>query len=179
MPLNIDIIQILLHIFNFLLLAGGLTLILYKPMKKFMDGRREEIENRESESRESLEAARRMKAEYEEKLKTAEAEADGIKRRAETEAAEEARKYVESARNEAAEILRSAEIAADERRENILESAQTDIGELIIGAAQKLLGDTASPERSEELYDGFIKYAQAGSGDKTGADPGKDAGAKK
>ena len=42
-----------------------------------------------------------------------------------------------------------------------------------------LLGDTASPERSGELYDGFIKYASAGSVDKTGADSGKDAGAKK
>ena len=176
MPLNIDYRQILLHIFNFLILAGGLSLILYKPVKKFIDARAKRFGDLETQSRESLEAAERMKAEYESKLAAADAEAAEIKRRAETEAAEEARKYVESARNEASQILREAEIAADDRREHLLESAQTDIGELIIGAAQKLLGDTASPERAGELYDGFIRYASAGSEKKPqdAADTGAD-----
>ncbi len=173
MPLNIDIVQILLHVFNFLILVGGLTLILYKPVKKFIDERKTRYEKLETESRASLESAEKMKAEYEEKLAAAEAEAAEIKRRAENEAAEEARKYVDSARKEAAQILRDAEIAADDRKEHILESAQTDIGELIIGAAQKLLGDTASPERAGELYDGFIKYASAGSEKKTGTQSGE------
>lgn len=39
-PLNIDWQQILLHLFNFLILAGGLYLLLYKPVKAFMEKRR-------------------------------------------------------------------------------------------------------------------------------------------
>ena len=39
LPLNIDWQQILLHLFNFLILAGGLYLLLYKPVKQFMDKR--------------------------------------------------------------------------------------------------------------------------------------------
>ena len=35
-PLNVDWQQILLHLFNFIILFGGLWLLLYKPVKNFM-----------------------------------------------------------------------------------------------------------------------------------------------
>lgn len=35
-PLNVDWQQILLHLFNFIILFGGLWLLLYKPVKDFM-----------------------------------------------------------------------------------------------------------------------------------------------
>ena len=38
-PLNIDWQQILLHLFNFTILAGGLYLLLYRPVKEFMKKR--------------------------------------------------------------------------------------------------------------------------------------------
>ena len=38
-PLNIDWQQILLHLLNFAILAGGLYLLLYKPVKAFMTKR--------------------------------------------------------------------------------------------------------------------------------------------
>ena len=41
MPLNIDWQQILLHLLNFVILFAGRWLLLYKPVKKFMNGRRE------------------------------------------------------------------------------------------------------------------------------------------
>ena len=40
MPLNIDFLQILLHMLNFVILAGGLTLLLFKPVNKFLENRR-------------------------------------------------------------------------------------------------------------------------------------------
>lgn len=42
MPLNIDWQQILLHLFNFVVLTGVLYFLLYKPVKSFMDKRTEE-----------------------------------------------------------------------------------------------------------------------------------------
>ena len=35
MPLNIDFLQVLLHMLNFVILAGGLTFLLFKPINKF------------------------------------------------------------------------------------------------------------------------------------------------
>ena len=40
MPLNIDFLQVLLHMLNFVILAGGLSLLLFKPISKFLDQRR-------------------------------------------------------------------------------------------------------------------------------------------
>ena len=50
-----------------------------------------------------------------------------------------------------------AEEVAEERKIQILDSAQTEIGELVVEATQKLLTESASAERTHELYDDFLK----------------------
>ena len=57
MPLNIDWQQILLHLFNFAILAVGLYLLLYKPVKKFMDNRTKYYEDLDNEAKEKLKTA--------------------------------------------------------------------------------------------------------------------------
>ena len=81
--------------------------------------------------------------------------------RAEREAGEAARGYIDAAKAKAAAILATAEEEAEARRAQILDSAQTEIGELVIEAAQKLLVDTADPERTAALYDAFLQRAEA------------------
>ena len=160
MPLNIDIVQVLLHMLNFVILAGGLTLLLFRPVRKFMDERRKAFEEREEKNRANAEENERLKAEYEEKLHALEAETVAARRQAELDAAEVAKGYIESSRAEAAAIIAKAEEDAEKRRTQILDSAQTEIGELVIGAAQKLLGETATPERTQELYDAFLRQTE-------------------
>ena len=46
-PLNIDWQQILLHLLNFVILAGGLYLLLYKPVKTFMEKRQQYYQEQE------------------------------------------------------------------------------------------------------------------------------------
>ena len=87
MPLNIDLVQVLLHMLNFVILAGGLTLLLFRPVRRFMDGRRRAFEERERKNSEDAAENERLKAEYEEKLRSLEAEAAAIRRKAETDAA--------------------------------------------------------------------------------------------
>ena len=47
-PLNIDWQQILLHLFNFSILVGGLYLLLFKPVKNFMDKRAKHYQDMET-----------------------------------------------------------------------------------------------------------------------------------
>ena len=160
MPLNIDIVQVLLHMLNFVLLAGGLTLILFNPVRRFMDERRRAFEEREAENRKNAQENERLKAEYEAKLLALQEETAAARRQAEKDAAETAKAYIDSSRAEAAAILAKAEDDAEKRKEQILDSAQTEIGELVIGATQKLLGETATPERTQALYDAFLDQAE-------------------
>ena len=68
MPLNIDWQQILLHLFNFVILFGMLYFLLYAPVKKFMDKRTEYYKNMDDEAKNKLLKADELKNEYVEKL---------------------------------------------------------------------------------------------------------------
>ena len=162
-PLNIDITQILLHVLNLVILVGGLALILYRPVAKFLRERSKHYADLEKELDEKGKECEALKAEYQEKLK----EADDLlaKTRADSnrEGAEIAVKYLNEAKLKADEIVKAAEAEAEARKGHILESAQVEIGELVLSAAQKLLGDAASPESDKALYDEFIKtYGNGG-----------------
>ena len=74
MPLNIDWQQILLHLLNFVILFAGLWLLLYKPVRKFMQKRREEYENKDAETERKKSEAEQLRAQYEQKLADADAE---------------------------------------------------------------------------------------------------------
>ncbi len=166
MPLNIDILQILLHAFNFLILAGGLVLILYKPVKKFLDERHDYYEEREAEIKKQTEENERLRVEYEEKLMAAKEEIAQMRLDAEKEVTDNSKVTLHEAREKAQAIIVAAEAEAEERKEHILDSAQTEIGELVVAATQKLLSDTVTPERNTELYDEFIRLADQTIADK-------------
>ena len=157
MPLNIDFLQVLLHLLNFVILAGGLTVLLYKPVLKFIDKRRAYFADAEAKNKAAAEENEQLRAEYEEKLANADAELLEKKKAGEKEMAEASAQYLRDAEEKAAAILRTAETEAEERKAHILESAQTEIGELVLNSAQKLLNDTATPERDSALYDEFIR----------------------
>ena len=86
MPLNIDFLQILLHMLNFVILAGGLTFLLFKPVNRFLDQRREQFAQAEKKNIESAEENERLRAEYEQKLKDADTEIAEKKKSAEKRA---------------------------------------------------------------------------------------------
>ena len=94
MPLNIDFVQILLHMLNFVILAGGLSLILFKPVQKFMKEREERFKKAKEENEKAAEENAALKAEYETKLRDAEHEIQQLRLTAEQDAADAAKQPV-------------------------------------------------------------------------------------
>lgn len=82
-PLNIDWQQILLHLFNFAILAGGLYLLLYRPVKQFMEQRQARYERDHQEAEEARAQAAQVKDACQAKL--AETDAAIAQKRAEAE----------------------------------------------------------------------------------------------
>ena len=160
LPLNIDFLQILLHMLNFVILAGGLSILLYKPVVDFMKKREEHFDTLEKKNVEDAQENARLREEYEQKLAKADEEVAELKATAERECAQISAQYIEEAKSKAAVIIRTAEEEAEDRKEHILDSAQTEIGELVVAATQKLLSDTVTPERNSTLYDEFIRIAE-------------------
>ena len=159
MPLNIDFLQILLHMLNFVILAGGLTFLLFKPVNRFLEQRREQFVQTEKKNLEDAEKNEQLRVQYEQKLRDADTEIAEKKKSAEKECADVSAQYIKEAREKAARIILTAENEAEERKGHILQSAQAEIGELVVSATQKLLSDTANPERDSALYDEFIRLA--------------------
>ena len=159
--LGIDIVQILLHMLNFVILAGGLILLLYKPVTKFLDDRRAHFEALEAQSAAAKAESDRLQEAYATRIHDAETEIAALKQKAERDGAAIAKSYIDAAKEKSAAIVSAAEQAAEMRRAQILDSAQTEIGELVLEATQKLLSGTADPARTGALYDEFLRRAEA------------------
>ncbi len=157
MPLNIDFVQVLIHMLNFVILFGGLTLLLFKPITKFLNERKEYYENLEAETAQKVAEADRAKEEYERRLSAIKTDMAHLAQEQEQEMAATANAYLEKAQGKANQIIAEAEKTAKEHKAHILDSAQSDFSELVLEAAKKLIADTSTPERDRELYDEFIK----------------------
>ena len=70
-PLNIDWQQILLHLMNFAILAGGLYVLLYRPVKAFMAKREAYYQAQADQAEKTAQEAERLKADYQAKLDAA------------------------------------------------------------------------------------------------------------
>lgn len=157
-PLNIDWQQILLHLLNFAILAGGLYLLLYQPVKKFMAERTAHYEKQEEDANAKLKQAEALEAEYRERLQKAEDEIAGKKAQSLREWEKVGAQMQQEAKQQAQQIVSDARQTAQQEREKILDGAQKEIAGLVTAAAEKLLlKSTAS-----EAFDQFLTAAERG-----------------
>ncbi len=156
MPLGIDFTQILLHMFNVVLLFAGLYVILYAPVKKIMQQREDHYKEMDESAQSKLAEAEQKNAEYEEKLKNVEAEISQQKKKASLDIATMRSNAEADARDAAAKILEDAKKDAENQRKAIIESAKKDITEMVEDATRKvvLAGNTS------EAYDMFLDNAE-------------------
>ena len=156
MPLGIDITQILLHMFNVVLLFTGLYLILYSPIKKFMEQREAQYKEMDESAKNKLAEAEKKNAEYEEKLKNVDTEIYQQRKKASVDLAEMRSNAEAEARNSANKIIEDAKRDAENQKQAIIQSAKKEITEMVEEATRKvvLTNDTS------EAYDMFLDNAE-------------------
>ncbi|MDD3612927.1 MAG: ATP synthase F0 subunit B [Clostridiales bacterium] len=152
LPLNIDLQQILLHLFNFTILAFGLYLLLYNPVKKFMREREDYYLGLDQNAVEKLESAEGMEATYKEKLDKAEIEIAQMKAQAVKEAQEAADLVIEKAKKEAEDLLKDARDTAMRERKKILADTQEEIASLAYTAAKRMVAQSATESLDQFLH---------------------------
>ena len=145
MPLNINFQQILLHMFNFVILAFGLYMLLYKPVVAFMKKREDHFADLEKQAQEAKSQAEATLAEYNAKLAGAD---------------EEIRQKNAAARVEQQKLILRARGAAEQERNAMLEGAKKDIAQMVVSATGKLMDKENDPAFDKALYDSFLKAAQ-------------------
>lgn len=151
-PLNIDWQQILLHMFNLIILFGALYFILYKPVKDFMDKREQYYKDMDDKAKENLEESRKAKTEYEEKLSQADIEIAKIREKNIEEAKNMQKDILDKAKVEGEEIISTARRKASEEHDRIISGAKEEITELIAEATSKVVGG----EDVSDSYESFL-----------------------
>ncbi len=154
-PLNIDWQQILLHLFNFLILAGGLYLLLYKPVKRFMDKRAAYYKNMDDAAKEKMAAAERTEKQYADRLAGAKAEIGQMKKKALEEAEQTAQSYLAEAKEQKRKIIDNAKKEAQSEKEKIMQEANAEIEGMVSAAIDKMLVSAG-----ENSLDNFLDRAE-------------------
>lgn len=156
-PLNIDWRQILLHLMNFAILAGGLYFLLYQPVKKFMDKRTAYYQSLEDDAQKSLREAEQLKADYAAKLQNAEEELHQERVKAQAAARHTADQQLAQANAQAETILADARAAAARSMEKARKDSQKELQELAVTAAEKLVLQSGG-----DAFDQFLETAERG-----------------
>ena len=137
-PLNIDWQQILLHLFNFAILAGGLYFLLYKPVKSFMAQREAHYAAMDAAAAEKQKNAEVLEAQRQQALDGLSEELDAMKAQAAKDAEKLAALTVSDAETQREQILAKAREDAAHEKEKMLQDAREEIVQLAIDAAAKM-----------------------------------------
>lgn len=138
-PLNVDWQQILLHLFNFVILAGGLWLLLYKPVKNFMAKREAYYKEMDKAAADKLAAAEAEQQKYSGLIAKAQDEAAEIRKKAVADADAAAKAHIADAEQEKQRILDDARRSAQAEKNKALQEANAQIEDMVSAAVDKLL----------------------------------------
>ncbi len=154
--LGIDLTQILQHLLNVVILFVGLYILLYSPVKKFMEKREQHYKDVDDEAVKKLEEANGLKAEYEKKLENADGEIAEKKQQANEEITALRKNAESDARAQAAKIISDAKKDAENKKDSIITGAKDEIIKMVEDATQKVIltGNVS------EAYDLFLDDAE-------------------
>ena len=155
LPLNIDWQQILLHLFNFSILSLGLYLLLYNPVRNFIESRSEYYKQLDSEANEKIQKAKELELSLQERMNRIQAEMEEHRAKLLSEAQNEADEILLKARQNAQKIISDARKAALQEREKILEEAHKEAASIAISAMEKMLS-----ESSDVALDQFLEVVK-------------------
>lgn len=140
---GIDGKLLLVQLINFGVLFAGLTYLLYKPVMKTLDERREKIAQGVKDAEDAAAKLATADDEAHKTVKQAETEAEGIVSGARDAATAEKARITKEAEQRAAQIEADADARAKETAAKALRESEQEIARLAVLAAEKVLREKA------------------------------------
>ncbi len=156
--LRVDI-NLVFTIINLLVLYLLMKKFLFGPVVAVMEKRKAMIEEQFANAASAEKNANELKSQYEDTLKTANADADNIIQEAKTTAKTEYDRIVSDANSQAGKIIENAEKTVASQREKTLRGLESQIAGLAIDTAAKVIGEQAGSLDNAKLYDEFLNKA--------------------
>ena len=157
----IDWQQILLHVFNFIILAAGLTFLLFKPVRKFMRNREQKYKDSAEQHAKRVEEIAELEKEKKERFAGLDSELAERRKEVLAQTEQRNRQLLSEAERQAESIVAASRRKAEEERAAYMLSAGNDIADMVVKSAGKLLAMESSPESDSALYDSYLKAAES------------------
>ena len=155
--ISINLLNVLISLFNLVLLFWLVKKFLFKPVMKVLEQRQKEIDDRYDQADAANAEAQRSRRDWEEKLAGADAQADAILQNATENARRRGDTLVARAQGEADSIIRMARNEAKLERQMAEAEIKQEIVEVSGVLAQKLLEREINTQDHRTLIDSFIE----------------------
>lgn len=157
--MEINPLDIAIHIINIVVLYLLLRILLYKPVSKFMSARTARIEKQLADAAQTLADAGHTKESYDALLCNADAEAQKKLLESNRQANEQAAGILESANTRAGQILQEAREKAKEERHAAVSALEGQITDMAITLAGQILQREVNEEDNHKVIETFFEQA--------------------
>ena len=154
---SINPATIVFTLINLLIIFLIFRFLLYKPVCKMLDKRKEMAASEIDEARKAKEAAQNAEEEYTARLADAKAEASEIMKQATLRAQKREEEIVGEANKKAAEIRTKAEESIERDKQRALNEIKNEISEIVVMAAGKVVEKEISASDNEEIISKFLE----------------------
>lgn len=154
--ISVNLWQILISLCNLVILFLILKKFLYKPVKKVLAQRQAAVDEQYAAARQAEEAAAADKAAWEEKLQTAQEEADALIQAASATADRRGEQIVAQAQEKADRLVRQAQADAQLEMEKAQSAVKQEIVDISALLAEKMLQREIKTADHRTLIDAFI-----------------------
>ena len=145
------------------IMFGLLSYLLFEPVRKLLENRKNKIAGELDQAAADQKAAAKLKAEYEEKLKNIEKEADAILAASRKKALKRQEEIVADAKEEAARILANADHEIELQKAKVKDQMKQEIIQTAVMMAGKIISDKITDQEQNTLVDETLQEM----GDKT------------
>ncbi|MFN8595461.1 MAG: F0F1 ATP synthase subunit B [Anaerolineae bacterium] len=160
--LGINLTLLIAQIVNIVILILLLRSVAYKPIIKFLDGRREKIAKGLEDARKAEARLANIEADYSKRMDEARAEGQKVVAEMTANAEKQAAAIIAKANEDVARIKAQAQEEAELERNKALADLRTQVVSLSMAAANKLVGESLDANRQRALVDEFFSGVKSG-----------------
>ena len=154
--ISVNVWQILISLANLFILFLIIKKFLFKPVKRTLEARQALIDGKLSDAEQAQNAALQSKAEWEEKLRTANEEANGIIKSASETAKRRAEAIIAEADEKALLLSRRAEEQIMLEKKKAENEIKQEIVDISVALAEKMLSRKLSDADHRNMINEFI-----------------------
>jgi len=144
------------QIINFVILAGILTKVAYKPLLKVLEERRLKIQGDLENAEQDKSEAAKLKQEILEKLNETRANTQSMVDKAAKLAEQTKEEILKEAREESAKLLKSAREEIEREKDKAVNELRAEVVSLSVAAAAKIIGKNIDEQVHVKLVEDFI-----------------------